>query len=80
MAAKKSKPPQVGECLCGCGQPAIGVDFAQGHDTKVRAGLIRLLYGDTADGGTSRFLEHHGYGIGRLNLHDEFKARFGWEL
>jgi hypothetical protein len=53
----KEKPAPSVECLCGCGQ-LCHTAFAPGHDTKVKAALIKEHFGSIA--AMARFLKGKG--------------------
>jgi hypothetical protein len=61
----------MGVCWCGCGtEVATRSFFSAGHDRKAESMLAALQYGSLAD-----MLAAHGYGPGRVSLHDEYQAR-----
>lgn len=57
----------TGECWCGCGTPTSPrAFFAPGHDKRAESAIVKVVYGSVPD-----LLDHHGYGPGGKNAHEE---------
>jgi hypothetical protein len=52
----------MGNCRCGCGQPAENGDFIAGHSQKLAASLIREVGGLFALQGLVQSAKKYSYG------------------